>query len=184
MAEEKVLAIGKVFGTPGEEVFSILVGAIKETVDGVSKVVGAKYQLNIPELPMADFPPEAQEAFFNAGRRAILGNRKAADFRASTDYGTEADALAFVEKYSTVEGQVSALAREKKAPVEKLDDAATLAVKMLVNAQVKRVLEGTEVTKEMRAEFKKLALVWKAEGNKNWAAAFKKAEAVTGLELA
>jgi hypothetical protein len=182
MAEKQEVKIGKVFGD-ADGAMSFLVGRLTEEVDGVKKTVGAKYQLNVPKLARTLFSDEAQDAFFQAGVVSVLGNRKAAEFRESTDYGTDETAQAWVEKYSTVEGQTSALAREKKEKAEKLDDATTLTLKKLVEAQVKRVPEGTEVTKEMKAEFKKQALAWKAENHKNWVAFLKKAEAFLAGEL-
>ena len=175
--EKIVVKIGAAFGTPSEIGFSLLIG--KDKVDG--KVVAAKYAAHVPYPDMSKLTDAAVVRFFQEGFKAVISNRFAAICRSSNDYGTPAEVQGLVDKYSTIEGAESALVREKKAAVEKLDDAATLAIKMLVNAQAKRV-EG-EVSKEHRAEFKKVALGWKAENNRNWVAALKQAERAVSLEI-
>jgi hypothetical protein len=82
--------------------------------------------LNIP-----DFTPEAIEKLdlINVGARYILGNRAAAIFRSSSDYGTKEDAEAFSAQYSSLEGWL--IEREKATRVSTVTPLIDCARDML-----------------------------------------------------
>lgn len=103
----------------------IAVGAYKDAEENTRYRFGIR--VNIPALPS-----ETQEKIYQTGLHRVMSVKAAGAFNKANDFGTEDDAVAFSNMFSTVEGWAEALEkarREGGAP--KVDSTETLAIRIL-----------------------------------------------------
>jgi hypothetical protein len=111
----------------GTGITAIAAGAYKDAEGKTRYKFGI--MLDIPKLE-----GELFDKVYNVGLHRVMSVAAAGTFNKEADYGTKADAEAFAEQFSTVEGWEKAFEKAKREGVgaARVDTTASLAIRILM----------------------------------------------------
>lgn len=112
---------------------------------GAYKAEGSEetsYKFGI-KIDLPDFTDQLKADLLAIGAHRVMSVKAAGTFNKATDYGTQEEAEAFAKQFSTIEGWVEALTKQKREGGVKTDSDEGLAARMLAKVLKRKVEDGS-----------------------------------------
>jgi len=110
---------------------TVLTAGRYKTGEGDEAETRYNFGLKVDVPAKETMPEELQNQIFNLGLHRQMSVAAAGIFNQANDYGTEADAQAFVDQFSTVEGWIKSFEKTRREGAAKPDTLETLARRIL-----------------------------------------------------
>jgi hypothetical protein len=171
---------------------SVIIGA--GAYKGEDEKTRYKFAIRCEIPSKADMGEELADKIYKIGLARIMSVKAAGTFNKANDFGTEEDAIAFAEQFSTPAGWTEALEKvRREGGAVKVDSTETLAIRKLAAILRAKNADGNvpadfpraadpPLTEKGIVNYNAWAKVAKAEGHKWYATALKLVSSDKGFD--